>query len=413
MINLRIYNNSNSEILDTELAKSGLSDVAQRSFSVVEAKSGDFPFRSIFAEEIPTLATSSKNIVIVGIGGSDLGTRAIFDALLHPFNNEVNDKKFYFGGDTTDPDQISAMFETLKLDDSLFIFVSKSGKTIEQNVFLKITIDNFAKSGIDYSERIIFITDKTEGQFRQISDENNFQSFEIPSEVRGRFSVLTNVGLIPSAIFGIDTHNLIEGARDLDEYFFKSEKDFVSQYVNFKLAEYKNGKNISVMMPYKYSLKQFAKWYQQLWAESLGKNSMGQTPVAMLGPVDQHSQLQLMNDGSDDKFVTIIKVLESKNNLVTENFNSIAELDYLSGKGLNEILNIEAEATIESLVKAGRPVAVLEIPNLDEYHLGQLFYFFMLSTAIFGQALNINPYDQPGVEENKRTILELVQKLNI
>ncbi len=405
MLNLRTYNNPGVDSTDTALMGSGLPDVAS-------AKSGDFPFRTIFSEEVPTLATSSKNIVIVGIGGSDLGTRAIFDALLHPFNNEINDKKFYFAGDTTDPDHIHALFETLNLADSLFIFVSKSGKTIEQNVFLKITIDMFTQSGINYSERIIFVTDKAEGQFRQIAEDYNFQSFDIPSEIGGRYSVLSNVGLVPAAIFGIDNHNLIEGAKDLDEYFFNAENDFVTQYVNFKLAEYKNGKNISVMMPYKYSLKQFAKWYQQLWAESLGKNGQGQTPVAMLGPVDQHSQLQLMNDGPDDKFITIIKVLDSKDNFVSEKVNAIAELDFLAEKNLNEILNIEAEATIESLVKSGRPVAVLEIPTLDEYHLGQLFYFFMLSTALFGQALSINPYDQPGVEENKRSIDELVRNLN-
>ncbi len=390
MINLKVYNSNSSSTL---------------------SKNGDFPFRSILSQEIPTLATSSKNIIIVGIGGSDLGTRAIFDAILHPYNNEIKNKKFYFAGDTTDPDQVNSIFESINLSESLFIFVSKSGKTIEQNIFLKVTVDRFSVENVDYHDRIIFITDSNGSQFSEIAENNGFHLFPIPEEVGGRFSVLTNVGFVPSAIFGIDNYKLIEGASDLDKYFLNSDDDFISQYTQFKFDEYQKGKNISVMMPYKYSLKSFAKWYQQLWAESLGKNGKGQTPIAMLGPVDQHSQLQLMNDGPDDKFITIIKVLESNKNILTSDARQIEELGYLSSRDLNSVLNVEADVTIETLVKAGRPVAVLEIPNLDEYHLGQLFYFFMLSTALFGQAMGIDPYNQPGVEENKTSIDSSVRNL--
>src|SRR5690606_34056297 len=139
------------------------------------------------------------------------------------------------------------------------------------------------------------------GTFRNFANENGIKCFDIPKNIGGRFSVLTNVGFIPSNLFNIDTKEILRGAKELDEYFTNTENDLVSEYTNFKISEYKSGKDISVLMPYKYSLKEFAKRYQQLWSESLGKNSKGQTPLAMLGPVDQHSQLQLMLDGPDNK----------------------------------------------------------------------------------------------------------------
>jgi glucose-6-phosphate isomerase len=358
-------------------------------------KNIDFPFRTILSEQIKKASSDFNQIVVAGIGGSDLGTRAIFNALLHPYNNEFNDKKIYFSADTTDPDQILSLFEILKLPDTLFILVSKSGETIELKTFLEIVVTKLTSAELDLKEHLWIITDPKVGEFRKFADENNIKTFDIPENIGGRYSVLTNVGLIPSSVFGIDTLEILRGAEDLDEYFFKTKNDFVSQYVNFKLSEYESGKNISVLLPYKYGLKEFAKWYQQLWSESLGKDGKGQTPVAMLGPVDQHSQLQLMLDGPEDKFITVIKVTESAHH----------------DNKLNDILNIEADATIEALEDKGKSLVVIELPELNEYYIGQLFYFFQLSVCLFASSLDINAFDQPAVESVKQNIQKKVKSL--
>jgi glucose-6-phosphate isomerase len=351
-------------------------------------KNLDFPFRSIFTQELNSPTTHFNHIVVVGIGGSDLGTRAIFNALLHPYHNEVNDRKIYFAGDTTDPDQINALFETLNLSDSLFIFVSKSGETIEIKTFFEEVQKRISSNNLNLKDHVWFITDPESGSFKKFANENGIKCFDIPQNIGGRFSVLTNVALVPSNIFNIDTKEILRGAKDLDEYFFNTENDFISEYSNSKLIEYGSGKNVSVMLPYKSSLKEFAKWYQQLWSESLGKDSKGQTPVAMLGPVDQHSQLQLMLDGPNDKFTTIIKV---ENNSQGDN-------------RLNRILNIEADATLETLTEKNKPVALITIPDLTPYYLGQLFYFFEISVVLFAEGLGVNAFDQPAVEEVKQKI---------
>lgn len=357
-------------------------------------KSIDFPFRTVFSETLNDASTKYNHIVVAGIGGSDLGTRAIFNALLHPYNNEVNERKIYFAGDTTDPDQISALFQTIDLNETLFILVSKSGETIEIKTFFEILQKEFKDSNIELQDHLWFITDSETGTFRKFAEDNGIKCFDIPKNIGGRFSVLTNVGLVPATLFDINTREMIRGAKDLDEYFFSIENDYISEYTDFKISEYNNGKNISVLMPYKYSLKEFAKWYQQLWAESLGKNGKGQTPVAMLGPVDQHSQLQLMIDGPNDKFITILKVLNN------------ATVEDRSGN----VLNAEVDATLETLVDKGKSVALITIPELTPYYLGQLFYFFEISVTLFANELNVNAFDQPAVEEVKRRI---ASKLNI
>jgi glucose-6-phosphate isomerase len=351
-------------------------------------KNTEFPFQTTLTDQTAEVSTDFNNIVVVGIGGSDLGTRAIFNALIHPYNNEINNKKIYFAGDTTDPDQINSLFETINITDTLFIFVSKSGETIEIKTFFEEVQSKLLEKSLDINQHIWFITDPDSGAFRNFANTNGIKCFDIPQNIGGRFSVLTNVGLVPSKIFNIDIQEMLRGARDFDEYFKSTENDIVSEYTNFKLSEYNEGKDISVILPYKYSLKEFAKWYQQLWSESLGKDGKGQTPVAMLGPVDQHSQLQLMLDGPDDKFITVIKVIGNVN----------------SDNRLSRVLNIEADATIETLSEKGKSVAVLTIPELTPYYLGQLFYFFQISVTLFAGALDINAFNQPAVEEVKQKI---------
>lgn len=351
-------------------------------------KNMNFPFREVLDNTPTNQTTPLSNIVVVGIGGSDLGTRAIFNALVHPYNNELNSKKIYFAGDTTDPDQILSLFDVLNLSDTLFLLVSKSGETIEITSYLEILQEKLKQNNLKLSDHIWIVTDPVKGSFRDYAKVHQIKTFGIPTNIGGRFSVLTDVGLVPASLFNLNTIEMLKGAKEMDTYFFRTVNDLVSQYVQFKLDEYSSGKNISVLMPYKYGLKDFAKWYQQLWSESLGKNGKGQTPISMLGPVDQHSQLQLMLDGPDDKFVTIIKVRKSKTDVAD----------------MNELLNIEADATIQTLAKKGKPLCVIEIPELNEYYLGQLFYFFQIAVTLFANSIGVNAFDQPAVEEVKQLI---------
>ncbi len=348
----------------------------------------NFPFREVLDTASTNQTTPFSNIVVVGIGGSDLGTRAIFNALVHPYNNELNSKKIYFAGDTTDPDQTLSLFDVLNLSDTLFILISKSGETIEITSYLEILQEKLKQNNLKLRDHIWIVTDPVKGSFREYANVHQIKTFGMPTNIGGRFSVLTDVGLLPAGLFNLNTVEMIKGAKEMDTYFFRTVNDLVSQYVQFKADEYNSGKNISVLMPYKYGLKDFAKWYQQLWSESLGKNGKGQTPVSMLGPVDQHSQLQLMLDGPNDKFITIIKVRKSKTDI----------------SDMNDLLNIEADATIETLAKKGKPVCVIEIPELNEYYLGQLFYFFQIAVTLFANSIGVNAFDQPAVEEVKQLI---------
>lgn len=351
-------------------------------------KNMNFPFREVLDTASTNQTTPFSNIVVVGIGGSDLGTRAIFNALVHPYNNELNSKKIYFAGDTTDPDQTLSLFDVLNLSDTLFILISKSGETIEITSYLEILQEKLKQNNLKLRDHIWIVTDPVKGSFREYANVHQIKTFGMPTNIGGRFSVLTDVGLLPAGLFNLNTVEMLKGAKEMDTYFFRTVNDLVSQYVQFKADEYNSGKNISVLMPYKYGLKDFAKWYQQLWSESLGKNGKGQTPVSMLGPVDQHSQLQLMLDGPNDKFITIIKVRKSKTDI----------------SDMNDLLNIEADATIETLAKKGKPVCVIEIPELNEYYLGQLFYFFQIAVTLFANSIGVNAFDQPAVEEVKQLI---------
>jgi len=365
-----------------------------------------------------------KAIVIIGIGGSDLGTRAIHKALSHPHYNEYadmtlnNEPKLYFMGDTTDPEAISGVMDILNLERTLFIVVSKSGKTIEiisNFIFIR---NEFIKNHLDPLKNIIFITDPKNGDLRELSNSLDFKTIT-HADVGGRFTVLSSVSAIPAHLLGLDVEQMLKGAMDLNESIKSDEFDIVFEYVLNKFAQYKEGKSISVMMPYQYSLYEFAKWYQQLWGESLGKEvdttgekvNQGQTPIAVLGPVDQHSQLQLFNEGPNDKFFTFIRAEESRQPLsLPEKYKDVEQFEFLKGKSFQEILNFEQETTAFALSKYGRPHATISMPKVDAYHLGQLFYFFEVAVTLFGFALDINPFDQPGVELSKNAMYGVLGK---
>ncbi len=378
--------------------------------------------------KVDEMMKGKKAIVIIGIGGSDLGTRAIHKALSHPHYNEyaditLNDEpKIYFIGDTTDPEMISGLMDILNLERTLWLVVSKSGNTIEQSSTFAFVRSEYQKLNLNPVDYIAFLTDPKSGTLREISNKSGYKTVDIPSDVGGRFSVLSSVGMVPAHLLGLDVDQMLSGAKDLHELISSSkenDRDDVLEYALNKFAQYKSGKNISVMMPYQYSLYEFAKWYQQLWAESLGKQvnskgevvNEGQTPIAVLGPVDQHSQLQLFNEGPNDKFFTFIRAEESRSNLnLPDDYKDVEQFEFLQGKSFQEILNLEQSTTAFALTKYGRPNVTISIPKVDAYHLGQLFYMFEVVVTLFGYALDINPFDQPGVELSKNAMYGVLGK---
>jgi len=376
-------------------------------------------------KELAKVDEYSKNfntIVVIGVGGSDLGARALHRALNHQYHNQTAAKKLYFTGDTTDPESISDLVDVLDLSQTLFIVISKSGNTIEQSsafvFFRNLVITNLGVG--EELNHFVLLTDAETGTLRKIANEKGYKTLT-HGPVGGRFSVLSTVGMIPAHLIGLDVSQFLKGAQDLDLQLSSSDisNDLVMQYVATQYIYYKQGKNISVMMPYVYALADFAKWYQQLWAESLGKKLdndgkvvfEGFTPTAALGPVDQHSQLQLYNEGPNDKFITLLVSENSRKDLrLPENFYGIEVFEFMKGRSFHDILKFALETTAFSLTRNDRPNVTITIPQIDEYHLGQLFYFFEVATAYMGYLLNINPFDQPGVELSKNAMYGVLGK---
>jgi glucose-6-phosphate isomerase len=376
-------------------------------------------------ENATKYAEGMDTIVVIGIGGSDLGARALHRAINSQYHNQlvetkkINQKKIYFSGDTTDPESISNLAEILDFEKTLFLIVSKSGNTIEPSSVFAYFRDLYISKNLDIYKHFVFLTDPKSGTLRDIANTSGYKTL-IHGEVGGRFSVLSSVGSVPAHLVNIKVDKLLEGARDLDKHIQEEEMDIVLNYIAAKYLYYKkHNKTISVIMPYQYSLYEVGKWYQQLWGESIGKRLdlqnnevyAGQTPVALLGPVDQHSQLQLLNEGPNDKFITFIKAENSRQNLnLPENYNGVEQFEFLKGHNFQEILNYELETTAFALTKNQRPNCTITIPQIDEYHLGQIFYFFEVATAYMGYLLNINPIDQPGVELSKNAMYGVLNK---
>ena len=342
-----------------------------------------------------------KNIVVIGIGGSTLGTYAIYKFLKH---SKKLAKKLYFL-ETTDPIDIKSKVEAIDLNDTLFVVISKSGTTVET-----VSIFKYIHSLIKIDNTNTVIITENDSKLNFYAKTNKMQTFEIPKDVGGRFSVFSAVGLLPLAIVGIDIDELLKGAKDVHDSFFLKQEYYnrILKKARF-LTEYKNRFNINVVFSYSSRLEGFNKWYIQLWGESLGKvdiNStrQGLTPIGIIGPIDQHSFLQLIVEGKRDKTVTVIKVEDFKNDLKipTVKLAGLEELDYLDNIEFSSLINKQADATIESINNLNDiPCDVITIDGVNESAIAALMYEYELSTSLCAKFMYINAYDQPGVESGK------------
>jgi len=365
---------------------------------------------SLFDETVSWLR-GFDTIVQIGIGGSALGNQMLSCALCHPYYNELTRSerkgpRFYIA-DNADPEGTSAILDMIDPSRTAFIVASKSGATSETMANFLFFLEELKKcEGAVPSENILVITDPEKGALRAFASETGCRSLAIPGSVGGRFSVLSAVGLLSAGVQGIDTGSLVLGAAAMKRELLKTDSTGSNPAWVLSAASilnYRNGRNMIVMMPYSDSLNSFSEWFCQLWGESLGKGLSGSTPIKALGAIDQHSQVQLYTEGPDDKLFIILTPTARNDTLMPKPvFGSLKGLDYLGGKGMGSMLELEARSTAAALIKAGRPVLWMEIPVVDAYRLGALVFFFEYSTALTGLAMGIDPFDQPGVEQGKR-----------
>lgn len=359
-----------------------------------------------------------ENFVVIGIGGSALGNIAVQSALNHPFYNDLPRSKRLapklYVIDNSDPDLNAGLIETLDPATTVYNVISKSGTTAETMASFLTVRDHLTKSlGADaLKSHIILTTDPSSGFLRQIGQREGWSMLDLPPTVGGRFSVLSTVGLLSAAVTGIDIKALLAGAAY--GYQLASNPDVmrnpaaVAAMVNLACAN--QGQNMVVMMPYAHRLRHVADWFAQLWAESLGKRydlngavvNVGTTPIKALGATDQHSQVQLYAEGPFDKLVNFIAVDEYQSTVtIPPAYADLEGVSYLGGHTFNELIQAEQQATEIALNDAGRPNITHHMPAINAFTLGQLFMLFEMQTAIAGALLNINTFDQPGVEAGK------------
>lgn len=402
---------SNEELLKhIELADQGLSDLNRM------VESGEVGFPKLVDADSDDIFQYAKSVqgkfddmILLGIGGSSLGFEAVANALLPFYYNSLShDKRGYFPRcwvmDNVDPFKVYWILEHCNPEKTIVLVISKSGSTVETAANFLIVFDWLKKHNLDLKKHLIAITDPKKGDLRNIVNMFGLKAFEVPENVGGRFSVLSPVGLLPLALLGIDIEQLKAGGK----YFIHNGKNLYIKMTAIYNAFLERKKNINVLMPYTSRLKSFAEWFAQLWGESLGKKYaldgkelfFGSTPVSAIGSIDQHSQLQLYKEGPFDKLITFIQI--DKHDFNQElNGDWYENYKYLTGVDLSRLLNVELQATEVALKKANRVSMKITVDFLDEFSLGYLIMLYEYVVATLGVINNINPFDQPGVEEGK------------
>ena len=358
-----------------------------------------------------TSNVKQKEIVVVGIGGSALGASAIYKFL--SLTNEYEKRLHIL--DTTDPLVLANKLNNIDLDDAMFCVISKSGTTVETIAVFKYlasirTLDK---------DNVVVITDAA-SKLEAYAKENDIPCFNIPYNVGGRFSVLSAVGMVPLSLIGINVKEILKGAQHIRDSYFNEEgycHTLLKKATFF--AQNANTYNINCLFSYSEVFREFNAWYVQLWGESLGKKQLhselhvGLTPVGLIGPTDQHSFLQLIVDGKRDKTVSVIKIKNFENDMKIPDttFSNLEELDVLNGLKFSELINMQADSMIEALEQLDEiPLDVIEIDEVSEFAMGELIMYYELLTALIAKMLDINAYDQPGVEMGKIILKEKLKK---
>ncbi|GFN35235.1 glucose-6-phosphate isomerase [Tepidimicrobium xylanilyticum] len=370
-----------------------------------------------YAEKIKK---ESQAFVVIGIGGSYLGARALIEALNHNFYNELSEEKrkgpaIYYAGNNISSNYIWDLIDLLEDKDISINVISKSGTTTEPaiafRVFKEYMEKKYGKRGA--RERIYVTTDKDRGALRELAEMEGYASFVIPDDIGGRYSVLTAVGLLPIAVSGINIDELLLGASDgVDEYFNEDLDDNICyQYAAIRNILYNKGKDIEILISYEPNLQYFAEWWKQLFGESEGKDNKGIFPASANFTTDLHSLGQLIQDGKRNLFETTIHIEKPKKDItIKADDNNLDKLNYLENKTIDFVNKKAFEGTVAAHTSGRVPNIVIKLPQLNEYYFGKLIYFFEKACAISGYMLGVNPFDQPGVEEYKRNMFKLLGK---
>ncbi len=375
-------------------------------------------------ERIKKAAEKIKNdsdvLIVIGIGGSYLGARAAIEMLTNHFHNSLENGKrkapqIFYVGNNISSTYLADLLEAIEGKEVSVNVISKSGTTTEPAIAFRIFKDFMEKKyGVEESKKRIFATtDKARGALKGLADSMGYETFVIPDDVGGRFSVLTAVGLLPIAAAGINIDEMMQGAADAREKYSNPsvKENECYQYAAMRNALYNKGKKVEVLVNYEPALHYFNEWWKQLYGESEGKDQKGILPAAVDFSTDLHSMGQFIQDGSRIMFETVLNVQKATKEIVIEKADDDADgLNFLAGKTMDFVNKQAFNGTLLAHNDGGVPNMVLNIPELSPYYFGQMVYFFEKAVAISGYLLGVNPFDQPGVEAYKKNMFALLGK---
>ena len=362
----------------------------------------------------------SDILVVIGIGGSYLGARAVIDSLTHSFYNGMPEEKrktpqIVYAGNNLSPVYMNDLLEFIADKDISINVISKSGTTTEPAIAFRIFREILeSKYGIDEARSRIYVTtDKERGALKTLADNEGYEKFVIPDNIGGRFSVLTAVGLLPIATAGIDIDKLMEGAKKAQDKYSEPnvELNDCYKYAVARNLLYRSGKTIEILANYEPRLHYITEWWKQLYGESEGKDLKGIFPAGVDLTTDLHSMGQYIQDGRRDLIETVLKINENESDItIQQDDQNLDGLNYLAGKTLGYVNGKAMEGTVLAHVSGNVPNFMIEIEKLDEENIGELIYFFEKACAISGSMLGVNPFNQPGVEEYKKNMFRLLEK---
>lgn len=377
-------------------------------------------------DELEQIKKSAKKItddtevmIVIGIGGSYLGAKAVIEAIGHSFCDmlEETGKKYphiLFAGNNLSSTYLSQLLDAIEGKDISLNVISKSGTTTEPAVAFRVLKEYvYEKYGNEARNRIYVTTDGSQGNLKNLAKREGYQMFTVPNDIGGRYSVLTSVGLLPIAVGGANLDKLLEGAKDSMEKYSneKLDENDCYKYAVIRNILYKQEKQVEFLITYEPSLKSFSEWWMQLFGESEGKDGKGIIPMALSYTTDLHSMGQMIQDGQRIMFETTISIDKPRRDItIKKAVDNLDELNYLAGETIDYINKKAMEGVIKAHVDGGVPNLMINIPKVNSYHLGELIYFFEKACAMSGYLLGVNPFNQPGVETYKKNMFELLGK---
>lgn len=366
------------------------------------------------------IQSDSEILIVIGIGGSYLGARAAIEALRHSFYNVIDKDmrktpQIFFAGNNISSTYLEHLLEVVGDRDFSINVISKSGTTTEPAIafrlFKRLLIEKYGQK--EAAKRIYATTDKSKGALKQLADAEGYETFVVPDDVGGRFSVLTAVGLLPIAVSGADIDKLMEGAAYSRKYCLENDFDnnYALQYVALRNILLEKGKTMEILANYTPSVHYVGEWWKQLFGESEGKDGMGLFPTAVDFTTDLHSLGQFIQDGTKNHIETVLDVQNPRRKIIMEQEdNDLDGMNYLAGRTVDFINQQAMNGTILAHVDGQIPNLKITLPHMDEYCLGELFYFFEFACGVSGYVLGVNPFNQPGVESYKKNMFALLGK---